>query len=128
MRIQRQATSSLVAFQVPADLQAVLPTIRSAFWDVGRRFLSHDPQEHSIAVGGIIDFLQQWNENREPDYQMDQSVVNAPTAVEFFEVLFLDCMEEERMVWEPVIRLHIGVSLVEFFNQAIATGMYWPSA
>jgi hypothetical protein len=83
-------------------------TIESRFWDPVGRWHSRNTTETANAVRGITNFLQQYSDNHGPRYQCLQDI---PLLKDFAEILLQEGMEEERMLWAPLVLLHTGKDL-----------------
>jgi len=94
--------------RLPRSSLETMPTIHSTFWDIGRYFLSQDHHQIATAAQRIQNFLLRWSENRGPAHRILQPVEEIPSLEEFAELLLQEGMEQERMVWEPVVQLHTG--------------------
>ncbi len=107
-QVHHQVTNTARCIRHPTSSLERMPTIQSTFWDIGRHFLSQDHHRIATAVQHIQKFLLCWSENRGPAYQILQPIAEAPLLEEFARLLLQEGMEQERMVWEPVVKLHTG--------------------
>jgi hypothetical protein len=94
--------------RIPRSSLERMPTIHSTFWDIGRHLLSQDHHRIATAAQRIQNFLLRWSENRGPAHRIWQSIEEVPLLEQFAQLLLQEGMEQERMVWEPVVQLHTG--------------------
>lgn len=108
LQVHHQVINHAHGIRLPASSLERLPTIRSTFWDIGRHLLSQDHHRITTAVQRIQNFLLRWSEHRGPIHRILQPIAEATLLEQFAQLLLQEGMEQERMVWEPVVQLHTG--------------------
>jgi hypothetical protein len=99
--------ASMLCLGSGPDLETLL-TLRNVFWDIGRRWRSRNTDEIAIAIRDISNFLMQCYRYSRLPYQ---SLEEVPLLRGFAEILLQEGMERERMLWDPLVTLHVGCNL-----------------